>query len=64
MQTSQFGLVPADRDLTIEDGATTSLRDGLRKSPVSYLDFTIDGDRVLSYLAAAAIGMNQACLPA
>ncbi|MFC6706820.1 hypothetical protein [Flexivirga alba] len=53
MQTSRFGFVPADRDLTVKDGATTFLRaDGLRKSPVSYLDFTVDGDRVLNYLTA------------
>lgn len=54
MQTSRFGLVPADRDLTIKNGATTFPRvDGLRKSPVSWLDFTVDGDQVLNHLTTA-----------
>lgn len=53
MQITQFGLAAAERDLTIQGGATTSPRvDGLHKSPVSYLDFTSDGDRVLDYLTA------------
>lgn len=54
MQTSQLGFVPADRDLTVQGGATTDLRvDGLSKSPVSYRDFTANGERVFDHLTAA-----------
>ena len=55
MEVVRLGLVEADRDLTIPNGATTMLRkDGLRKSPVSYLDFTVDGERLLDRLNVVA----------
>ncbi|MBO1766670.1 hypothetical protein [Allobranchiibius sp. GilTou38] len=56
MQT-QLGLIAADRDLTIQGGATTSLHvNALHRSPVAYLDFTADGGRVLDYLTSATGG--------
>lgn len=48
-----FDLVPAERELNLPGGATTSLRkDGLTQTPVTYLDFTADGDRLFERLAA------------
>lgn len=53
MHAATFGLTPAERDLEAPGGQTTSLRtDGLSKTPVMYLDFTIDGDPLFSRLQA------------
>ncbi|GMA25716.1 hypothetical protein GCM10025864_34750 [Luteimicrobium album] len=47
MRAGRFGLTPATRTLGLLDGAGTALRaDGLSQSPVAYLDFTLDGERV------------------
>ncbi len=52
MRTGRFGLVAAERTLRLPGGAVTTLRkDGLRQSPVTYLDFTIDGERVHDLVA-------------
>lgn len=52
-----FDLAPAQRDLEAPGGLTTSLRtDGLSKTPVTYLDFTVDGDRLFLHLRALAAG--------
>ena len=46
-----FGLTSAERDVTAPGGITTSLRaDGSVKSHVTYLDFTVDGERLFSRL--------------
>jgi hypothetical protein len=52
VRTGRFGLVAAERTLRLPGGAGTALRkDGLRQSPVTYLDFTIDGERVHDLVA-------------
>ena len=46
-----FGLTSAERDVTAPGGITTSLcADGSVKSHVTYLDFTVDGERLFSRL--------------
>lgn len=46
-------LVLAERELILPGGATTSLgKCGVAQRPVTYLDFTADGDRVYEKLAA------------
>jgi len=55
MSPVAFDLVPAQRDLDVPDGFTTSLRrDGLSKSPVTYLEFTVNGTPLLHQLRAGA----------
>ena len=52
-----FDLTSAERDITAVDGFTTSLRaDGTTKTPVTYLDFTVDGAPLLPQLATRASG--------
>ena len=57
MHTATFGLTPAERDLEMPGGQTTSLRtDAVSKTPATYLDFTIDGDPLFSDLQPRAGG--------
>ncbi|GAB3882079.1 hypothetical protein GCM10028802_28100 [Terrabacter terrigena] len=52
-----FGLTPAERDLGAAGGFTTSLReDGQSKTPVTYLDFTVDANPLFSSLAELTPG--------
>ncbi|WP_137120625.1 hypothetical protein [Segeticoccus rhizosphaerae] len=53
MGLAMFDVAPAERELNLPGAATTSLRkDGLRQTPVTYLDFTANGDRLFETLAA------------
>ena len=55
--TATFDLTSAERDIRTEDGFTTTLRtDGMTKSAVTYLDFTVDGAPLLPQLANRAAG--------
>lgn len=56
MWTGRFGLVAAQRTLSLVDGATTTRRrDGSTQSPVTYLDFTLDGERVHEVVARCVL---------
>lgn len=55
--TATFDLTSAERDIRTEDGSTATLRtDGMTKTPVTYLDFTVDGAPFLPQLARRAEG--------
>ena len=55
MSRVAFGLVRAKRDLDVPDGFTTALRkDGRSKSPVTYLEFAVNGTPLLPQLRAGA----------
>ncbi len=53
MGAAIFDLTPAERDLGSSGGFTTSRRgDVMRKTPVTYVDFTVDGRPLFADLAA------------
>jgi hypothetical protein len=55
--TATFDLTSAERDIRTADGFTTTLRaDGMTKTPVTYLDFTVDRAPLLPQLATSAAG--------
>lgn len=55
MVDATFGFAPAERDLGAPGGFTTSLRnDGTTKTPVGFLDFTVDGSPLFGRLAERA----------
>lgn len=57
MSGSLLTLTTAQRDLGVPGGATTELRkDGLTKSPVTYLDFTVDSARLFDRLNTLSLG--------
>jgi hypothetical protein len=57
VRAATFGLTQAERDLEAPGGQTTSVRTAaVSKTPVTYLDFTIDGDPMFSRLQARAGG--------
>lgn len=55
--TATFDLTSAERDIRTAEGFTTTLRaDGMTKTPVTYLDFTVDGAPLFPQLASRAAG--------
>lgn len=70
MSAAGFALTPVEREVTLPGGRVPSLdKDGFTKTPVTYLDYTVEGVRLLEHLSVSEppfldyVGVIQAAWP-